>query len=232
MRLSLVIGMVLAVSACELDISTPDTRPAGAVSSPTAQVSARSFVQVVERMEPVAERLCREKTSGANCDFQIVVDTRKGQPPNAYQTVDRSGRPIIAFTVSLIGTARNKDELAFVMGHEAAHHISGHLKRTRESAVAGAVVGGLLATLAGGDASVVGSAQDYGATIGARRYSKDFELEADSLGTVIAFRAGFDPERGAEFFTRIPDPGNRFLGTHPPNASRLAVVRKTLAGLR
>jgi hypothetical protein len=32
--------------------------------------------------------------------------------------------------------------------------------------------------------------------VGARRYSKAFELEADALGTVIAARAGYDPLRG------------------------------------
>jgi Zn-dependent protease with chaperone function len=37
--------------------------------------------------------------------------------------------------------------------------------------------------------------------------------------------------RGAEYFNRVPDPGNRFLGTHPPNADRIRVVRQTAAGL-
>jgi len=49
---------------------------------------------------------------------------------------------------------------------------------------------------------------------------------------VIAFRAGFDPLAGALYFDRIDDPGNRFLGTHPANADRIAVVRRTMAGLR
>ena len=62
--------------------------------------------------------------------------------------------------------------------------------------------------------------------IGARTYSKDFELEADALGTRIAARAGYDPLRGAEFFFRIPDPGNQFLGSHPANAARLATVQR------
>ncbi|MGB0799102.1 MAG: peptidase M48, partial [Planktomarina sp.] len=30
---------------------------------------------------------------------------------------------------------------------------------------------------------------------------------------------------GAAYFTRIPDPGNRFLGTHPPNGARITTVR-------
>ena len=183
-------------------------------------------------MEPVAEGLCRTRLPKANCDFQIVVDTRRNQPPNAFQTVDKAGRPIIGFTVALIGDARNEDELAFVLGHEAAHHIAGHLTKTRDTAMAGALLGGLLATLAGADQAAVGTAQDLGATVGARTFSKDFELEADRLGTLISYRAGYDPERGAAFFARIPDPGDQFLGTHPPNASRQKTVRDTLATLR
>jgi predicted Zn-dependent protease len=72
---------------------------------------------------------------------------------------------------------------------------------------------------------------DIGAGVGARSYSKNFELEADGLGTVITHRAGFNPVKGAEYFTQIPDPGNRFLGTHPPNAQRIETVRRVAAGL-
>ena len=51
------------------------------------------------------------------------------------------------------------------------------------------------------------------------------------MGTRIAAAAGFDPLRGSEFFFRIPDPGDRFLGTHPPNAERLRTVQRVAAGL-
>ena len=166
-----------------------------------------------------------------NCDFNIVVDDRPGQPPNAFQTLDKQGRPVVAFTLALIADARNEDELAFVLGHETAHHIAGHIARQQQNAVAGAVIFAGLATLSGGGSEAVRAAQRLGAEVGARSYSKDFELEADALGTVITARAGFDPLRGAEFFTRIPDPGDKFLGTHPPNASRIDVVRRTVAGL-
>ena len=197
----------------------------------TAQQITRNFVQVVRTVEPVAERECRARTSRVNCDFRIVVDDRPDQPPNAFQTIDKSGQPIIAFTLQLIADARNQDELAFVLGHEAAHHIAGHIDRQQQNAVAGAVIAGSLAVLLGGDSETVQEAQQRGAQVGARTYSKEFELEADALGTVITARAGYDPVRGAEFFTRIPDPGNRFLGTHPPNAQRIATVRRVAAGL-
>jgi len=230
------LGLIFGLAACEVaPVGTgpgPSQQP-GASGSPAGspRSNARNFIRVVQTVEPVAERECRARTTSVNCDFNIVVDDRPGQPANAYQTVDRQGRPIIAFTLGLIADARNEDELAFVMGHEAAHHIAGHIARQQQNAVAGAVIFAGLATLSGGDANAVESAQRLGAQVGARSYSKEFELEADALGTIITQRAGYDPLRGAEFFTRIPDPGDKFLGTHPPNASRIDVVRRTAAGL-
>ena len=224
------------LAACDVPTTTapaPQQTTAAAPSGPTlsAQQAARSFVEVVQRVEPVAERECRARTSGVNCDFKIVVDDRPNQPANAYQTLDSQGRPIVAFTLGLIADARNADELAFVLGHETAHHIAGHIGRQQQNAVAGAVIFAGLATLTGGNASAIETAQRVGAQVGARSYSKEFELEADALGTVITKRAGYNPLRGAEFFTRIPDPGDRFLGTHPPNAKRIETVRRTAAGL-
>ena len=228
------LGLVALLAACEVPQAPPPETappPEPVRDAIPPELALRSFQRVLATVEPVAESECRARTTGVNCDFKIMVDDRPGQPANAFQTVDRQGRPVIAFTLALIADARNEDELAFVMGHEAAHHIAGHLMRQQQNAVAGAVIFAGLATLSGGDASAVRTAQQLGAQVGARTYSKDFELEADALGTIITARAGYQPLRGAQFFTRIPDPGDRFLGTHPPNRDRLATVRRTVAGL-
>lgn len=207
--------------------------PVAVAPPPDLQQAARTFVDVVARVEPVAEAYCRERRPDLNCDFRIVVDDRPGLPPNAFHTLDpATGRPLIGFTLSLIADARNADELAFVLGHEAGHHIAGHIPRSRDTAMAGALILGTIAALGGADPGAIRQAQTVGASVGARTYARDFELEADTLGTVVAFRAGFDPERGAGFFGRLPDPGNRFLGTHPPNAQRIAQVAQTAAALR
>lgn len=226
--------LFLVLAACAEVPPAPSPRPLAAPQSDIpvrAERAARQFIQVVETVEPVAERECRRVNPRVNCDFQIVVDDRPGQPPNAFQTVDRAGRPIIAFNLALIASARNADELAFVMGHEASHHIRDHLSRTQESATVGAVIFSGIAAITGANADGVRTAERLGAAVGARTYSKEFELEADQLGTIITARAGYDPIRGAAFFTRIPDPGNRFLGTHPPNAQRIEIVRRTAARL-
>jgi len=235
MRNILMIIWALALTGCvEID-PTPKEKPTlkPTVNTPvvTKSAAARNFLAVVKRMEPVAERECRARTSGTNCDFNIVVDDRKGQSSNAYQTLDKNGRPIIAFTSALLVEAHNRDELAFILGHEAAHHIRGHIPKSQQRAVAGAVVGGLLAAVLGAGDGGIQEAQRLGGAVGARSYSKNFELEADELGAIITAHAGYDPLRGVEFFNRIPDPGDKFLGSHPPNADRIEIVRRTVANM-
>jgi Zn-dependent protease with chaperone function len=232
-----IIGLALAalLSGCvTVQTSAPAPTPAttGAVPDRIDGASAvANFRAAAARVEPVAEAMCRDQTQGLNCDFLIRVDPNRNAPPNAFQSLDRNGRPLLTFTQALIADARNRDEIAFVIGHESAHHIQQHIARQRQSAAAGALVGGLIASVAGADARTVDQISRAGAQVGARSYSRDHELEADALGTVITARAGFDPVRGAVFFSRIPDPGDRFLGTHPPNAERIATVRRVAAGL-
>jgi Zn-dependent protease with chaperone function len=245
MRCIPVLSLMLILSGCVtvVPVSAPTTtlekassqrvptRFAGSGLTPQEAVS--TFVAVVERVEPVAEAMCRERQGfGGNCDLQIVVDSDPRQPPNAFQTVDGRGRPVVGFTLALIADARNADEIAFVMGHESAHHILGHIPRRQETALAGALVAGVLAQASGADAEAIRAAQDLGAEVGARSYSQEFELEADALGAELAIRAGFDPVRGSGFFDRLPDPGDAFLGTHPPNAQRKALVRQVAQRLQ
>jgi predicted Zn-dependent protease len=180
-------------------------------------------------MEPVIERECRTKTAGLDCDFRIVIDGNPNSPANAYQSLDANKRPIIAFTQKLILDAGNADELAFVMGHEGAHHILNHIGRQKKNSVAGAVILGGLATLTGAAPAGVEDAVKLGAQFGARGYSKDHELEADYLGAKLTALGGYSPVIGSEFIKRIPDPGDRFLGTHPSNGERLQVVQTALS---
>ena len=215
-------------------VSTPSPTPSPAANrAPGAQSAARAFVSVIRRMEPAIERECVERrTRPINCNFQFVVDDREGQDINAFQTVDAAGRPIIGFTLALIAATRNDDELAFVVAHEASHHILNHLSQKSNAANAGAVILGGLATVYSGNPVAVQTAQRIGASVGTRYYSRDWELEADYLGSVITLNAGYDPRNGARFFERIPDPGNHVLGTHPARAQRIAQVDSAVSDVR
>ena len=227
--------MVLTVVAgCDVavdPVSPPQSQAVpvtntGPTMSSSAAISA--FSTVARRVEPVAERLCTQQTSGGNCDFQIKLDRDPKLPPNAYQSLDKQGRPVITFTGAIMSSFGNVDEIAFVMSHEAAHHIRGHLQRGARDATIGALVLAGVAAAAGASANTILDAQQLGAAVGSRSYSKNYELEADQLGTLITAKAGYSPRKGVEYFYRLPDPGDRFLGSHPPNGDRIAIVQQTI----
>ncbi|MDM8168103.1 M48 family metallopeptidase [Roseovarius sp.] len=231
MRWFLLLSVMIGLAGCVTTAPAPGPNAVARAPQAPGASDIQRFQSVVSRVEPVAESICRSRARSANCDFRIVLDDRAGLQPNAYQTLDDNGRPILAFTRSLLADVQNADQLAFVMSHEAAHHIAGHIPRQQQNAMAGAILMGGLASLSGADSAGIEAAVNMGAGVGARRYSKDFELEADAIGTVIAHESGYDPVLGAEYFMRIADPGDSFLGTHPRNADRIQTVRRVAAGL-
>lgn len=231
MRLAL-IGTMLLLVACEVpDAPEKPDAPKQPVPVALPADTAKRFAQIVARVEPVGEAECRKRTRGVNCNFLVRIDPNRAARANAYQGEDSSGRPIITFTRRILAQTPNTDELAFVLGHEMAHHISGHLRRQKANAKIEADEFASLAELTGGSASDVANAQKIGAVIGALKYSQEFELEADKLGTIITHKAGYNPLIGSNFFNKIPDPGDSFLGTHPPNKARFRIVRETSRSL-
>lgn len=230
MRPLLVLLATLSLGAC---VTTP---PAGTVLPSEAQIpdaptgvpiSVARALQVTAQIEPVAEAVCRAERPQLDCDFDIVVlrDPRAGI--NAFQTVDPdTGQPVIILTVGLINEVRSADELAFVIGHEAAHHIAQHIGQQQGAAERGARIFGQEAIRNGASREEVIEAANLGALVGSRQFSQSAELEADALGTIITCQAGFDAVEGAEFFSQLPDPGDNVLGTHPPNRQRIQVIRR------
>ena len=231
-RFFLALGLALLVAACGMP-PPPGTAPGetGAPARLGPEAAARQFAQVVQTVEPEIENYCRERRAARHCAFRIAIDHRRRSAPNAFQTLDENGQPVLIFTLALIADMRNPDELAFVMAHEASHHILDHLGQQRRYAEEGARQYAEIASRSGASQSAVRRASAMGAAFAARSYSKQFELEADALGTRIAFTAGYDPLIGAQYFTRIPDPGEEFLGSHPPNKERMDTVRRVLASM-
>jgi predicted Zn-dependent protease len=234
LRAMLCLPALMALVACDLPatvtVTPPPTQQTDESPSVTAsRVAARRFIAVAKRVEPAAERACRRDSPDLNCDFQIAVDDSPDAPINAFQLVDERGRPVIVVTVPMIAYVRNDDEMAFVLSHEAAHHIARHLDRRREATRASALIFASAAARTGASGAALETAARVGAVLGSRAYAKDYELEADAVGARIARSAGYDAINGARYFERAPDPGNRFLGTHPPNANRVEAVRRALA---
>lgn len=244
MRSLLGLALVLGLAGCVQPMADlPPLPPAkGQSAPPTASEIASAnakgkakvqlFLDVVAKVGPEARKLCVAKAIATNCDFQIVIDTRLGQPENAYQTLDYRGRPVVAFTLALLADARDADEIAFVMGHEAAHHILGHIALQDQTAREAAKAAGAAAYANGASAAEIRKAAQQGAEASTLGFSKTFELEADALGAEVAYRAGYNPLRGARFFDRLPEPHRGKDSTHPDNRTRKALIAKVMARLR
>ncbi len=224
-RLALMLVLLLAACGTPSLVAVPaeNWKP----NSTSKKATARSFEKVGRDVAIAAGKECRRRAPSSNCDFVVLVDLNPNAPANAFQTLDDDGRPLIIFTQPMIRSAQNADEIAFVMSHEAAHHVLGHIARQAANAKESAKIFGDLARERGEDTAGIERAQKLGAQVGVQNYTQQFELEADQLGTVITHSAGYDPLVGMMFFQRIPDPGDRFLATHPPNAKRVEAVLQT-----
>lgn len=60
----------------------------------------------------------------------IRLDENPFAQVNAHQSVSKDGQPIVSVSRALLKLACNKDELAFVLAHEAAHQIANHIQKT------------------------------------------------------------------------------------------------------
>ena len=233
MRIQILLVLsVFALSACVSDTSQPvQTSPTKPVVTKSNSRAVADYRRVIRRVEPVAESTCRslhKNKGGKFCDFQIKLIEDPKQPANAFQTIGKDGRPIIAFNINLLKTVQSDDEIAFILGHEAGHQIATHIAKTQNNQAVGAILGGILIAAAGGDPQL---GVDLGAMVGQRAYSQNYELEADTIGTHIAFRAGYSPERGAQYFARSGSAAN-VLSTHPPSRARINTVHSTSAKIR
>jgi len=115
---------------------------------------------------------------------------------NAFVT---GGKYIYVFT-GLMKQVTSEDELAFVLSHELGHSLLKHNERRKED----------ISTSIAGIAKLIGmlskkkSKQFYNdfAKITVASYGRLDEEEADAIGSAIARRAGYNPLKGADFFSR------------------------------
>jgi Zn-dependent protease with chaperone function len=144
--------------------------------------------------------------------------------------------------VGTITAAKNEAELAGVMGHEMAHVYMQHSAKQASKAqttsmlagIASAVLGGTVGNKAGG---LVGQLGQMGLEVGAQglmmKYSRNDESQADAVGTVILYKAGYNPQGMVDFFKTMGGEGGsappEFFSSHPNPVNRQAAIAKQIA---
>jgi len=144
----------------------------------------------------------------------------------------------IYVTRGLLAMTNSEDELANVLAHEVGHVAGRHFAQRQERArnVGMLTTVGILAAavMGAGEAAslLAGLTQTAGAGYLAA-YGRDQEREADSLGQLMASRAGWDPAGMSSFLTTLDretqlqrgaPPKSSFLATHPATPERVGVT--------
>ena len=134
----------------------------------------------------------------------------------------------IAFYTGILARLKlDDDEVAMIMGHEAAHALLEHAREQMGKNVATTGLLRLGAALMG-----LGDLGDAAARMGAQllslKYSRDDESQADRLGLVMAARAGYDPRKGVSLWEKMGQAGGgtppAMLSTHPSGPQRIREI--------
>ncbi len=162
-------------------------------------------------------------------EWQWEVNLLKNDEVNAFCM---PGGKIVVYTGLLDRLRLSDDELAFILGHEAAHAVKEH---SREQMGQVNMLGGLIAGInqfykvpgyantalqTGGKAVIMG-------------YSRTQEHEADAIGMEISSRAGYNPRAAISSFEKMKKlfggGSKSFFASHPTTDERLEELQKLIA---
>ncbi len=138
--------------------------------------------------------------------------------------------------VGTITAAQNEAQLAGVMAHEMAHVYMQHSvkqmkKNTAPSLLAG--LGQIAGQIIGGfGGELTGQLTKIGGGMWSMKYSRTDEAQADSVGAIIMYNAGYDPRALADFFKQLAAQGGnppQILSDHPNPGNREAALGQQVA---
>ena len=145
------------------------------------------------------------------------------------------GGPIFV-NVGTIQAAENEAELAGVMAHEMSHVYMQHSIKQMKKQQTTQAFAGILGAILGRAGGMAGALGQLGVGVGAgmlsMRYSRSDEAQADAVGAIIMWKAGYDARYLARFFEKLATEGSggpQFLSDHPNPGNRTQAINSEIA---
>ncbi len=188
-----------------------------------ARDSEQKTTQILNEIGPNLAKCVAKKLREFN--FEVV----KSDGPNAFALPGG----FIFVTRSLVELCdRDRDELAFILGHEMAHVIRGHaIKRIMSNSAV---------NVASRAVPVRGQLSAWLRKVGIKflesAYSQELEFQADKLGVCLADAAGYNPNASIKLLGRLSElnlsdsksiTGNYF-SSHPAFDVRISNINRFL----
>ncbi len=164
------------------------------------------------RCNTILQRM--QRSAPAYPFHQIRVFINRSAIPNAACY----GEGTLQVNLGLLLLLANDEELAFVMGHELAHQFLGHLDSTASHRVAlqtNASIRKEVRAIGRSSGNRYEKLRALQATLAAERgnFSRQHEIEADSLGLLLAKSAGYEPAKSARLLLRFQHVDELFTGS-------------------
>jgi predicted Zn-dependent protease len=161
-------------------------------------------------------------------DYQWEFTLLENATPNAFAL---PGGKVAVYT-GILPITRDETGLAVVLGHEVAHALAHHGAERMSTGLLTEIGAVGVAAVLGGDpqtAKAVETAFGVGVTL---PFSRSHESEADHIGLYLMARAGYDPRKAVEFWTRMEQAAKgkppEFLSTHPSDEHRIRQIEAWL----
>jgi hypothetical protein len=134
----------------------------------------------------------------------------------------------------MIDKAHNEGEVAGVMAHELSHVALRHGTAQQTAATpyaVGSIAGQILGAIIGGTkGQILSQATQFGIGTYFMKFSREYEQQADILGSHIMAAAGYDPRDMANVFRTIEQQsgsgGPQFMSDHPNPGNRYEYINK------
>ena len=186
--------------------------------------------QETKYIQALGKRLVATIPPDRSWPFQFHVVAQK--EVNAFAL---PGGPMFV-NIGTITEADNEAELAGVMAHEMAHVYMQHSAKQQDKGSLLEGLAGLAGALAGNMGGTLGTLAQAGIQIGAGtvmlKYSRGDEAQADAVGAIILWKAGYNPVALADFFEKLGAKGSsmpQFLSDHPNPGNRKTAIQKEIS---
>ncbi len=245
-----VAGVTLVLAAVALRAQTVIVAPDNKYTPAEDVQLGRQAAAEVEKEMPIlrdSEVLSWLESVGQRLVADIPPEFRHSEFRYAFQVVNV--REINAFALpggpmfvnrGMISQSRTQGEAVSVLAHEISHVALRHgtaqatkAKKYEVGAMAGAVLGALIGGKWGG---AVAQGSEIGLGTYFLRFSREYERQADLLGSHIMAAAGYDPREMASMFQIIQKQGGaggpEWLSSHPDPGNRSEAIAREAALLQ
>jgi beta-barrel assembly-enhancing protease len=250
MRIPLRITAALVLSSALVSAQTKVVAPKNSYTpAQDVELGRQAAAEARQQLPILRDDGVTSFLEGVGRRLVAAIPSDMGHPEFSYTFDPVNVREINAFALpggpmfvnrGMIEAAQNEGEVAGVMAHELSHVVLRHgtaqaskAQKYQIGQVAGAILGSIIG---GGWGQVIAQGSQFGLGTAFLRFSREYERQADILGSQIMARAGYDPRDMASMFKTIEKQGGsggpQWLSDHPNPGDRAAYITKEAQMLR